>query len=390
MKSKPQEKGQALIMIALAAVVLFAFASLAIDGSMAFSKKRQAQNAADAAALSAALAKTRDKAWKPTGFASALTNGFNNDITNNEVYVESCVDVTCPGLPANAIKSEYIYVKIIVHVTTYFTRVFGRDHVDQAAQAVARSIPGYYDEIAYGNAVVALKQDGCGVFRGIGGPNNHFETQGGGIFVNTQDNCGFTLKGNTVPVTPSITIAGADQLPYPPVSLPNPSCGSMNATKSGSDMTPGNWTGKFPPSGVTHLQGGVYCIDGDFSLNGNDTLTGTDVVIRMNSGDITWNGNGVLDLSAPTEGPFAGLLIYVPMENKSTIKINGNGGIAITGTILAPSSDIVLLGTAGAKGINSQIVGYTVEYGGDFNGVIQYDDSKNINLQIPPRVKLIN
>jgi hypothetical protein len=51
------EEGQALIIIALAAAVLFAFSELAMDGSMVFSDRRYAQNAADTAVLAAALVK---------------------------------------------------------------------------------------------------------------------------------------------------------------------------------------------------------------------------------------------------------------------------------------------------------------------------------------------
>ena len=56
---KAKEKGQALILIALAAIGLFAFGALAIDGSRAYSDKRHAQNAADTAALAGALAYSR-------------------------------------------------------------------------------------------------------------------------------------------------------------------------------------------------------------------------------------------------------------------------------------------------------------------------------------------
>ena len=59
MKPRLQERGQALVIIALAVVGLFGFSALAIDGSRVFSDRRNAQNAADTAALSAALAKIR-------------------------------------------------------------------------------------------------------------------------------------------------------------------------------------------------------------------------------------------------------------------------------------------------------------------------------------------
>ncbi len=56
---RSSEEGQALIIIALAAAVLFAFSALAMDGSMVFSDRRYAQNAADTAVLAAALVKIR-------------------------------------------------------------------------------------------------------------------------------------------------------------------------------------------------------------------------------------------------------------------------------------------------------------------------------------------
>jgi Flp pilus assembly protein TadG len=88
MNTHPKERGQALIMIAFAAVGLFALTALAIDGGAAFSKDRQAQNAADAAALAGALALTRatDAAAGHTAAlaaadASTKGNSFNNDGT---------------------------------------------------------------------------------------------------------------------------------------------------------------------------------------------------------------------------------------------------------------------------------------------------------------------
>ena len=50
---KSNERGQALIVIALAAIVLFGFVALAIDGTATFSDRRHAQNAADTAAMAA-------------------------------------------------------------------------------------------------------------------------------------------------------------------------------------------------------------------------------------------------------------------------------------------------------------------------------------------------
>src|ERR1041384_7052197 len=66
---RPFEKGQALILIALAAVGIMAITGLVIDGGAKFSDRRHAQNAADTAALTAALTK-----------ATGLTNGETDSV----------------------------------------------------------------------------------------------------------------------------------------------------------------------------------------------------------------------------------------------------------------------------------------------------------------------
>src|SRR5215216_6717288 len=132
MKPKLQEKGQALIMIALGAVVLFGFTGLAIDGSRVFSDRRHAQNAADTAALAAALSKIRadppetgDTVAETAGLARAASNGFDN--ANSIVEVNNCAEPNlnppCEGLPAGADATQYIQVVIRLTTHTTFARV---------------------------------------------------------------------------------------------------------------------------------------------------------------------------------------------------------------------------------------------------------------------------
>ena len=51
------ERGQALIIVALALVGLFGMAGLVVDGGNAFQDRQRAQNAADSAALASAHAR---------------------------------------------------------------------------------------------------------------------------------------------------------------------------------------------------------------------------------------------------------------------------------------------------------------------------------------------
>ena len=115
---KATEKGQALILIALAAIGLFAFAALAIDGSRVYSDKRHAQNAADSAALAGALVYARGD----TGVADddirdkvrerAESNGYDFSDPSNSVTVTFAPYADCPsGVPGREIT-----VKIVSHL----------------------------------------------------------------------------------------------------------------------------------------------------------------------------------------------------------------------------------------------------------------------------------
>src|SRR5215813_3338735 len=99
-KNRSFERGQALILIALAAIGLFAITGLAIDGGARFSDRRHAQNAADTAALAAALEKSTAltngvsaspvcDALQIAGLDRADSNGYDNNLVTNTVQVYS-------------------------------------------------------------------------------------------------------------------------------------------------------------------------------------------------------------------------------------------------------------------------------------------------------------
>ena len=155
MKKRLHENGQALILIAFAAVGLFAFSALAIDGSRVYSDRRHAQNAADTAALSAALARIRaasnpdpaaiDAATVAAGLDRAASNGYLND-SDSTVEVNLCdepgLTPPCEGLPDNADLSEYIQVEIESTIPTTLARVIGWNQVTNVQTAVARATGG--------------------------------------------------------------------------------------------------------------------------------------------------------------------------------------------------------------------------------------------------------
>jgi len=402
------ERGQVLVIIVLAIFGLVGITGLAIDGSRAYSDRRQAQNAADTAALAASLAKVRgETGWSDIGMDRAASNGYNNNGTDNIVVVHNPpVDGPYVG------NVEYVQVYITSHLPTLFGRVLGIEQVTNMVQAVARVEPPTYSEMYFGNAVVGLAPNECKAvtYQGSAGTT----ITGGGLFVNSDcpdaaffNNSsaaklsapslttvgGANYKSDAL-VIPSITEDADDQaMSYPPrnIVLPNIACsGDAKVQDDGITLSPGNWSGKFPPKDVTNLQPGTYCINGDFTLNAGETLIGHDVVISMESGDVRWNGSATVLLDAPESGPFKGLVLYVPIENKATIVINGDSDSAFAGTILAPASDIQVNGSGGADGFHCQFIGYTVDIGGDAAMTIQYDNSENWDAPTPPSIELIH
>ena len=63
------------------------------------------------------------------------------------------------------------------------------------------------------------------------------------------------------------------------------------------------------------LDPGVYCLsnisDGEVHLSGGDNITGTDVTIIIGENTtLRTTGNAPMDITAPTEGPLDGVLVY--------------------------------------------------------------------------------
>jgi hypothetical protein len=394
------ERGQALIVIALAVVGLFGFAALAIDGSAAFSDRAHAQNAADTAALAAALTKIRGGDWTQSGLARAETNGYQNNSQSSVVHVH-CPPESGPYAGNN----EYVEVIIESTIPTTFARVVGVDHIHNRVEAVTHAEPSKRAPLYSGAAMVALKPDGRGAFRSHG--TNATSVVGSGIFVNSNDSCAFEQVGNSEidvlagiqivggaclhgSITPADAIApGTVPVPYPPTNLPpEPTC-AQDAVKSGNELSPGNWSGSFPPSGVTHLQPGIYCVDGMFMVNAHDLLTGDGVLIYMRSGNVHWDGRAQINLTAPTSGPYAGLLIYMPMSNDEGMIINGNSDSSFVGTFLAPASDVQINGTSGVNGYHSQVVGYTIDLIGTADMTVEYNQNENLIVDFPAMLQLV-
>lgn len=429
MKHKfPSERGQAIILIALAIVGLIGLTALAVDGGNIYAERRRAQNTADASALDAALAKVRGQNFSAEGLARAASNHYvDSDPTSASSDPDVNVEIYNPPISGPYTgQSEYIQVIITARVRTYFGRVVGITEVTNQVEAVARAIPPKIVPPFSGSAIVGLSPDACKAVTYQG--NAGATLIGGGIFVNSDCSGGgnqaafFNNSGAAALNTPGICSVGSvtyatgainltnggsiltgpancPPYDYPVTSyvFPNAVCTGNAATyTSGGNMrmSPGNLNGNLQVPGpaynkTLYLDPGMYCINGDFDLNAGDTIYGDNVIIVVNGGTVIWNGGANVNLSAPTTGDFKGLLLYLPYSNPSTVTIAGNFNSTFTGTILAPASECNLLGTSGSVGMmSSQVICYTVDIAGTSATNITYDANNLWQAPISPTIEL--
>ena len=444
MKTKPlTERGQALILIAFAAIALFAITGLAIDGSNKYSDRRHAQNAADAAVLAAALARANTLTANPgladteicpnaspgtlcqaitsSALGRADDNGYDNNLVTNEVKVYTCnnPDSDCGPYDGN---KNYMQVIITSRVSTFFMRVFGINESINIVESVA--LAGKGGAIANGASVVSMNPNpncGNGSFN-VGG-NGEIHLTGGGMFVNSSASCGYTCDSGSLILTtnPSgigISSAGSEIDQHCGTNLPEnesatqimipdevympekpEQCSQTAATPT--DLGGGRWRiypgyyTDFPQAGLIgvnqdiELAPGIYCVDGDIHWSGAtfDSLDGTSgVTIYLTSGhDFSLSINSPIYLDASHTGTvYDGYLIILDGDENThpNCTINGGSYLEVNGTIFAPYCNITINGdNSTSSEFNAQIIGWDVKLnGGNFMN-ITYDPADNGKIQ---------
>lgn len=419
MRPKFQEKGQALIVVALAAIVLFGFTALAIDGSRSFEDKRNAQNAADTAALAGALAYSRSQDINTAALARALSNGYDGGDTND-------ITITVTDSPAGVcpvnVAGKDVRVDIVSRINTSIAKVVGQNTLTNAVTATARSCGFYYGPPFDGNAIVALAPTGKG-FDGSGTPD--WTITGGGIFSNSSSSNAAYCNGATGISVPSVTVVGgtdfgchgpgtigpvttdAYQYAYSSMSgfFPRRPICDGNAYQSAGKWYPqaGTDGSKVAWSGDMDFTTGLYCVTNSPGPY-HGAITGNRVTFYLMPPNFNFKlaGGGSFTASAPTKGEYQGILLYLAPQldangnliqmsgnAKQEIDLRGNGNANVIGTIMAPSADITMFGNSGTGAFNSQIIGYHVDSGGNANIKITYKPNRNYNANLPIMLSLI-
>lgn len=419
------EKGQAIVYLVLGIVVFLGFVALAIDGGMVLADRRHEQNSADAASLAGGGQVASDleeyyintKNWNCTKYdwlknnaevaasSRALANGYTISLN---------LDSDEPDSPSNYVvatcANKYIDITVDIVATTQsnFLQLIFPEALSNNVTAVTRVYPR--DPVVPGNAIVALNSGAC---QG---------NQLGGIFyMNKQDSSTLNVYNGSIFSNGCLKCNGQPTIDVSCDLDADPQCNLATLGSFGyfeAETCNGSWTppptspvdrvdpadfSTIDPNCQTYLSptefekiykkgalSGLYCIDGNVTINANDNISGSNVTIVIINGNLQINGGATVDLTASTDThaspQIPGVLFYLPGPDPfdssicdknnawPNVGIEGTPGNTMSGSIVAPCSSVNLLGDEELD-LTGQIIGWNVLVGGSANTNVWYSDN---------------
>ncbi|MER0238400.1 pilus assembly protein TadG-related protein [Fulvimarina sp. MAC8] len=120
--------------------------------------------------------------------------------------------------------------------------------------------------------------------------------------------------------------------------------------------------------GPVKLEPGLYIVEnGDVTMNGGASIEGSGVTIYLtNNARMKLTGNGDVNLSAPTSGPYSGLLVFGGRDQTGIEhKIAGTTDSVMQGAIYLPASDVEYRGNSALSDACTQIIANTIDFNGN-------------------------
>jgi len=426
MKGQRFERGQALVLIVLSVVAIFGFAALAVDMGRIYAERRRAQSAADSSALAAAYTVADSNAVTDqevaaavgqamdTAFASALENGYERTITNSEGEVQQ-VEVKSPPddwetSHYEECHCEYIQVKIHSFVNPIFMQFIGRGTSEITTISIARA--RLSQPISTYNAIHALlmpNESGDGIMvdgnftldikNGNVRSNKNGVKDGGSGKLTLENGAIITNSGWTNTDGVSATLGIFTDLPLIVPVPPEPVCDpKVQTVPQGGTLAEGTYNGITLGPGDWKMKG-MYCVNGDFKINGSANVKGDGIFIVLKGGSLSIDGNATVQWKrannqldkASKPNQWGGMLIYVvPTDNKLSgdVDLTGSSASSFMGTVFNPKG---LCGYGGNSQFNTftsfQLVCRQVKLHGTPNVGIDYHDDQGYRM--PPIVELV-
>ncbi|MGA8087729.1 MAG: pilus assembly protein TadG-related protein [Terracidiphilus sp.] len=445
MKSFKEDSGQTLVIVALCMTVLLGFMAMAVDVGFVFQAKRNMQVVADAAAVAGALDykyNSSTASAKTAACAAGAANGLSATCTaNSQCSGVSSTTICVNDPPLNGYHESTGYTEAIVvePTPTFFMRMFHISSLTVKARAVAGSGAnnGCLWALSKSGKDVSVTGSGsisapnCEIYDDSSASNAMSLTGSGSITAKQIGIVGgysVTGSGHISPNPPTTGIGpAADPLNPTAPTIPTGTCTSCSVSNTGSsdktidpgtyssisntgsgkltlnagdyiitgDLTntgsgslilgAGNYTigGNFKTtgSGAVTIGSGLYTVGGNLSLTGSGALTGSSVTFYTLGSD-TITGSGNMNLSAPTSGPYNGMLIYQPLSNTSAMALTGSGGDSVKGILYAPGAPVTLTGS-GSMNVSLDMIVDTLKVTGSGSvNVTNYAAVTNTNTAL--------
>ena len=376
-----KQSGQVLVSAALMLVVVLGFVGLGIDMGVMRYEKRMQQTAADGAAIAAAT----DLSFggnQTAALNASATNGFTDNTGGGacvppptNLAVGSVTVTVCngPSIGPHAGDVHYVEAYVSAGQPTYFMKIFGVSSETVTARAVATNTSG------------GTNGTTTGCLYTLGPPSSAIE----GVNINGNatlyaptcgivDNGNYNTKGNALQVTAgSFGVSGSANVSGPggqvtctngstacpsygapaagdPLSTLAPPCspctgGTALSTNSNMTINPGTYSSiSIGPANVV-FSPGTYIINGSggLSIGANATVSGTGVTFYFTgSATVGMVGTPTVNLSAPSTGTYAGILMYQdPTDTNTTgATLGGNSGAQYTGILYFPKDQLTFYG----------------------------------------------
>lgn len=344
--------GNFALMAALVMIPLMISVGVAIDFAAALSRKTDMQNAADAAALAAAA----DGAGAENTVAYGLLDAHLSADTmkgaeeaptwEHQVTVErDSVEVVVEEDYRTAIMQMFGFKTIPISVLAKAARKAG------SPACILILDPAKADALKIVNANSVINECGFQVNSSHTQRAFYIENQGKfsapSIAVNGKSKLG---SGKMISPPP---VDGSPVVPDPLAGMPEPDArtaactsNSLKTINSQAKMSiePGVYCGGLTVNAADEvtLKPGVYAFrDGAFTLNTSARVTGTDVQFYFEDAQspLLLNGAAILQVSAPTKGEHAGILMFQgrkAMDSNVQFRINTSAGSFYNGLIYLP------------------------------------------------------
>lgn len=375
MKFWKNRKGNIAVMSALLMPMMVGGAGLGVETGYWYYSQLKLQQAADAAVYAAALElhEGNTSEMLSSATAAATLNGYTtstdtiSEVTPSATYPSDTrtVDVSMTRSVTRGFSAIFKTTPVVLHVSAT-----AKYDPSQNACLLALSKSAANSVWIHGNG--AMNITGCVV------SSNSVSTQSivTAGSATTSMPCITTAGGVSLNASVTLTSCTSAMTNLPPVADPYK---SLTIPSAGSCLT---WTG------TTSKTAGTYC-DSNINVNKNVTLAdGTYIfngsqltvngggglycahctLIFLNGATISMNGNALINLTAPTTGTYAGMLMVGDRTGSATtMSFTGDPTSTMTGTIYFPNDNVTYAGNFSGFNGCTQVVANTIEWTGNTN-----------------------